>query len=300
MSDSFPQEIRLSDENLTLRILPERGGKIASMFFHPLSFELAYQPRDGYTPLTPGMRFSDGDSSGIDDVFPSMGETYSGSLADTTLILPDHGEIWTMPMAVRSRSATEAVMTTRGRILPYDYEKRIRLESGSVRITISIRNTGTRLLPLVWIFHGLLRLEPDAFFSFPPECRMLETLGCGYPGKTKIETDVLDSRFCFLNPPPNGNMMKFYFSDPVQTGNCSVTYPVQHLRLNLTFDPKALPWLGFWITTGAYRGESNFAFEPATAWFDTWQSAESRQRLPLLSPGEKAVLRLGFTPELFS
>ena len=92
--------IRLSSDSLDVLIVPERGGKLASILDRRSGFELLYQPRDGYPPLRHGMPFAEGDASGFDDVFPSMEEFWLNPEDKVRRNLPDHGEIWTAGMAV--------------------------------------------------------------------------------------------------------------------------------------------------------------------------------------------------------
>ena len=68
--------------------------KIASIFDPGRHFELLHQPRTGYPPLDPGMPFSEGDASGFDDVFPSMGEQWRHGSSPT-------GDAWRHIPAVR-------------------------------------------------------------------------------------------------------------------------------------------------------------------------------------------------------
>ncbi len=296
MTHVAPEALCLENELLSVRILPERGGKIASICSKRERFELLYQPRQGYPPLRAGMPFSAGDASGFDDVFPSMGEAYRGALAEQPLTLPDHGDIWTTAMAVESASRHAATLFAPGTALPYEYRKQIRLEGSTLSLRVHIRNTGHRPLPLVWVCHCLMRLEEDTWFEFPQGCRRIVCLpGCTWPSPAALDADIDDPAHRFHHAPPEGRMMKFYFRDPVPGGQCAAHYPAGGMRADMRFDTAGLPWLGFWITTGGYRGEKNFAFEPASAWYDTWAEAERQRRLPLIPPGEEARIDLSLS-----
>ncbi len=287
------REIRLENEYLSLQILPDRGGKIASIRDRQRDFELLYQPSGGYPPLYPGMSFSQGDASGFDDVFPSMGERYEGALWGEVLDLPDHGEIWTAELEPEVISSRKIRLRTRGRVLPYEYTREISLEERRVKAEIRIRNMGERKLPLVWVSHGLMRLEEDTLFEFPRGMQDIFCLGgCSWPGQEARSAALDDPTFSLLSPPPEGHTMKFYFREPVTAGECAAYYLRSGMKAVMAFDPGKLPWLGFWITTGGYRGERNFAFEPATAWYDTWSCAEKNGRLPMLKPGEETCFSL--------
>lgn len=278
--------ILLENETHLARLYPLRGGKIGSFLHKPSGFELLQPPKDGYPPLSPGMPFDKGDASGFDDVFPSMGgdgwRTKEGFVP-----LPDHGEIWTMPM--RARTEDGAVhLTGEGAALPYAYEKTVRLEGDTLRCSYRIANTGDGPIPAIWVCHCLMRYEPGAWFDFPAECgRMIDL----YPGKGALR-DRPAGGWNALLPPPPGKAMKFYFTDPVRQGRCAVRYRESGMTAEMTYDEAALPWLGFWITTGGYRGDLNFAFEPASAYCDTVPAAMESGRLRVLQPGEALAFEL--------
>lgn len=296
MTQDTIESLHLENDVLSIRILPKRGGKLVSLYSKKEQFELLYQPLRGYPPLKTGLPFSVGDASGFDDVFPSMGETYRGPWTDHPLTMPDHGEIWTSEMSVENASSQTIQLFSQGNILPYVYRKRIDLEGRTIKLLIAIRNTGKKPLPLVWVCHCLMRLDKDTFFQFPPESKRILCLpGCTYPQSTALETDINHPTYGFHNPPPEGRMMKFYFRDPVLNGLCVACYPASGMKAEMRFNTDCLPWLGFWITTGGYRGESNFAFEPSSAYYDTWTEAEKHDRLPLLAPGNEVCIQLNIS-----
>lgn len=293
MTHAMPEALCLENEVLSVRILPGHGGKVASIYSKREQFDLLYQPLHGYPALQAGMPFSAGDASGLDDVFPSMGEVYRGALAERPLVLPDHGEIWTAAMAVEDASSHAAVLLAQGKVLPYAYRKHIQLDGRTLKLQIHIRNTGDRPLPLMWVCHCLMRLEKDTWFDFPKECRRIFCLpGCTYPSASALETAIDHPAYRFHHAPPEGRMMMFYFRDPAVIGHCTAHYPASGMKAEMRFDTDSLPWLGFWITTGGYRGEKNFAFEPASAYYDTWTEAEKHNRLPLIEPGRDARIGL--------
>ena len=58
MSHAMPEALCLENEVLSVRILPGRGGKVASLYSKREQFELLYQPLHGYPALQAGMPFS--------------------------------------------------------------------------------------------------------------------------------------------------------------------------------------------------------------------------------------------------
>lgn len=282
------KEIRLNNGILSVLIYPERGGKMASIFDLRRHFELLYQPRAGYPPLDPGMPFSEGDASGFDDVFPSMGEQWRHG-SGAVIPLPDHGEIWTSRMVVDETGDHSVRMHTFGQIFPLRYEKEICLRENTVLERIIVSNRGSETFPALWVCHCLMKTEPEMRWIFPAESDEIECVpGCSWPpeGAAPVRLSEL------AVPPPSGTMMKFWFRNPVKSGECLAVYPRSGVQAALQFSPEQLPYLGFWITSGGYRGEFNFAFEPASGYYDTLGKAKETGTLPLLRPGESRTYEI--------
>ena len=273
--------IRLENHEISVVVYPERGGKTGSVFSKRKQAEVLYQPRDGYGPLTAGMRFSDADASGFDDVFPSMGETWTDPASGRKMELPDHGEIWTARMAVDAAGRDSVHMHTEGRCFPYLYEKEIRILENRVRERITVTNRGTEAFPGMWVCHCLMRMEEGMRLRFPEGSERLDYIRCcEWP--EKIPETIREWEM-----PPAGAMMKFYFREPVRAGECSVVYPRSGVEAVMRFRPEQLPYFGLWMTNGGYRGEANFAFEPANGYYDTLGKAAESGTLPMIGAGEK-------------
>ena len=150
--------LTLTEDAMTLRLLPEHGGKAASLQWRGV--ELLAQPRgEAYPPLRPDMPFHEGDASGFDDVFPSMGVEellWQGK----RVTLPDHGRLWSRPMTAEAANDRVTLRYTDA-MLSFAYEKQVSLTGEAVRFQYAITNRGEAPMPCVWVCHCLLRLEPD-------------------------------------------------------------------------------------------------------------------------------------------
>lgn len=284
--------IVLENQDLRVQIYPARGGKTSSIYHKNAEFEALFQPQDGSLPdLHAGMSFGDADCSGFDDVFPSMGnENYqmNGCLCS----LPDHGEIWTTPMAVLAQTSQSVEMACTGTILPYLYTKKITIEKETVSYEISIKNISQQAIPCLWICHCLMNLEEDMTFLFPTSSQIENAYTEPILGKEGTLYNLQQCKYDFSHLPPEGSGIKFYLAGPVSDGCCVAVYPHSKVAVTMTFDPATLPYLGCWITTGAFRGERNFAFEPATGYYDRLSTADRHNRLPILLPEHELVLRI--------
>ena len=142
--------IRLDSEALSVTILPERGGKLASIRHAATGSELLAQPPHGYPPLRPGMPFEQGDASGFDDVFPSMGED---ALEGRWREVPDHGIVWTHPM--EETSAPEGWRAFRFCEGEWDYRKMIWLRGDTIDLRWEIVNRRNAEAACGWVCHCL-------------------------------------------------------------------------------------------------------------------------------------------------
>ncbi|MBR4503184.1 MAG: hypothetical protein IKP22_15070 [Clostridia bacterium] len=269
----------LQSETLSAVFMPRRGGKLASLVYRPAGMQMLAQPPGAYPPLRAGMPFGEGDASGFDDVFPSMGE--AGKEGEWPPV-PDHGMIWTSPM--------EASYTEGGLLLHlwadgWDYRKTARLDEDTLRLRWEIRNDASAARPFCWVCHCLWQLDQDTVFLYPPSGR--EARDVLKPGAPSC--DVIPS------PPPDGSMAKFYFSRPLQTGQCGCIWPTRGVNMSMRWDAAELPYLGFWITNGGWRGDRNFAFEPGLSYYDTLSESSASGTLRTAGPGETVSFELMIT-----
>jgi len=52
----------------------------------------------------------------------------------------------------------------------------------------------------------------------------------------------------------------------------------------VNFDKDKMPYLGFWITEGGFRGDYNCALEPTNAFYDDIATAKTNKELFYLTP----------------
>jgi hypothetical protein len=69
------------------------------------------------------------------------------------------------------------------------------------------------------------------------------------------------------------------------------------MRARFNYDPKKLPYLGYWHTEGGFRGDHNSALEPATAFYDGVSIAARNRRESALHPGETLDIHVSLALE---
>ncbi len=285
----------LENDILKVVVLPGRGGKTASILHKPKGFELLAQPKGEYPPISSGMDFSKGDASGFDDAFPSI-DGGTVMVDGKAILYPDHGEIWTMPMEA-ALGEDSILLVGESTILPYRYQKKIRLDGDRVCYQYTITHTDGASFPCLWACHGLLRYEPDMRLSYPSGMAFARNVLSGPElGEIGDLHPLAGGAYDFSAVPPKEShtMVKYYLQGRCPVGRCDVFYPAQGMACEMEFDHVKLPYLGFWLTAGGYRGEYNCAFEPATGFYDGISRAAESKTVVILSPGQTLSFSLSY------
>ena len=161
----------LENNYLSVKILPELGGKVASVFYKPASFELAAQSPDGNYRVPQeawNPSFEKYDASGIDDAFPNI-DTAVLEYDGRQLEYPDHGEIWSSAFAVCEQEAAKVRLAFDSERFGYHYEKTLELVGDELVLQYHIVNTSDKKFPCIWTFHGLMRYEEDMKLLLPED-----------------------------------------------------------------------------------------------------------------------------------
>lgn len=288
-----PLCLTLENEALRVEILPHHGGKIKSIFYKKAGFELLYQTDAAYRPARLGDDFSHYETCGLDDAFPSI-NAQTVTVKGQPVEYPDHGEIWSAPMTHR-QDGDAIILSVHSGILPYSYQKRLSLVGEELLCEYRIENTGAFSFPYIWAFHGLFNYKSDMRIVLPPDTKELENVLAArdfgpvgqryaFPLDTLYDGQAWDFRT--VCSPLKEGMAKYYVAHAVSDGVCGYDYPADGVRVRVSFDPKKLPYVGFWITTGGFKGEANCALEPATGYYDSIDIAQKNEACSTLSPGE--------------
>ncbi len=293
-------------ENGALRaiVLPSVGGKIASIYRKDKEFELLFQNKSSaYKKAKIYEAFEKYDASGFDDAFPTI-DACLAEVGGGQVPYPDHGEIWSAEF-IYKLVGKKAVLSYDSAILPYRYTKSVWLEGDSVKLEYSIKNTGREEFPCIWAMHCLMNCEKDMRLIFPEgtdrmlNVRQSQFLGEAgrlhtYPGTESVKGERL--RLDRILPGNADNAEKYYAAGEVKEGICGAYYPSKDVTCKVLFDKEKLPYLGFWVTEGGFRGDYNCALEPTNGYYDSITTAQKEGRLYILKGGE--TLEFGLELEL--
>ncbi|GAA0181997.1 hypothetical protein SH2C18_44480 [Clostridium sediminicola] len=286
--------ILLENENLKAIVLPFLGGKIASLYHKKKEFELLFQNKDNsYKKPEIYSDFSKFDAAGFDDAFPSINigqVNYSGSLIN----YPDHGEIWSAEFNCVIENEI-VILNYKSVILPYIYQKIISLKDDRLIIKYTILNNGKETIPCFWTMHCLINCEKDMEIIFPEGTNEIENAmdsnNLGAEGSIHpypvVKTDK-GTEF-YLNKvieTESKNCEKFYVKGKVRGNSCGAYYPSKNITYKVEYDKEILPYLGFWVTEGGFRGDYNCALEPSNGYYDSIEIAKKNNAFYSLKPNE--------------
>ncbi|MEG2353160.1 MAG: DUF5107 domain-containing protein [Clostridium sp.] len=283
-------------ENKALRvvILPEIGGKIASIYHKDKDFELLFQNKaDNYKVPKLYDSFECFDAAGFDDAFPTI-DKCKVNYSDKEVYYPDHGEIWSSKFQETIKN-NKVILTCKSKILPYKYIKIIDLMEESVKIHYNIENLGSEKFPYIWAAHYLVNCHKDMQIIMPrnvdrvvnvqnsPKLGEVESVH-SYPMTEDLDGNSYDlSRV--LDESSN-HTEKYYTEESVKEGSCGIYYAHKNLTYRLKYDENIFPYIGFWVTEGGFRGDYNCALEPCNGYYDSISIAKKNNKLKYLLPNE--------------
>ena len=306
------ENVLIQAGDCTVTVLPRFGGKIASIRIGER--ELLQQPLAPIAARTRKMSFDAGDASGWDECLPSVAACAVKTEAGTREI-PDHGDLWRVEWQSQERGSTDQGATSRntddsltliGRCfsLPLELERRLDLRETRngwrLKLAYKLRNTGSNTIPWSWAAHPLFAVEEGDRLVLPESITSLRVEGSGggrlgnggdsvaWPiaqlgngGTTNLSVaDAPDSRI--------GDKL---FAGPLRASEswCALERPSEGLRIRITFDAEATPYLGLWICYGGWPERPGpkqvcVAMEPSTAPVDSLAVTGEWSRM--LEPGD--------------
>lgn len=286
--------ITLENNELKVIVIPDLGGKLVSVYNKLSKFQLLFQNKENaYKKPKLNSDFASFDASGFDDAFPTIDSSiiqYEGK----EILYPDHGEIWTSSFDYRIIDGYLELACSSS-ILPYTYKKLIHLESDTVKIKYNIVNKGNSPFPCIWAMHCLVNCSEDIKLSFPKDTtEIINVHDSSILGKKNSIhkypiTKTLDNKDYKLNKIGSSSLNKtekYYVNGIINEGKCSIYYPNNSSLFTINFDRDKLPYLGFWVTEGGFRGDYNCALEPTNGFYDDIDTAKSNNNLYYLKPTE--------------
>ncbi|UWZ85666.1 aldose epimerase family protein [Occallatibacter riparius] len=285
----------------SIRVLPQFGGKIASIHFR--GQELLQAPLAPVASRTHTMPFDAADASGWDECLPSVAACTVKTQAASADV-PDHGDLWRVPWTVLDSAPHSVTLSSACFSLPLTLRRRLTIDETKkgARISLDYRltNTGTAPVPWSWAAHPLFTVAEGDRIILPDSIHTLRLEGSGGNrlGKAGDEiqwpiADLADGFHADLSraEAPDSGIGDKLFAGPMHPDAawCVLERPSAGVRIKVTFDANATPYLGLWICYGGWPERPGpkqvcVAPEPATAPVDSLAFTGPWSRT--LAPGE--------------
>jgi galactose mutarotase-like enzyme len=287
-------EVGAGQENVLIQaggcsvtIYPRLGGKIASIRVRDQ--ELMQAPLAAYAARTRTMTFDEGDASGWDECLPSVAgctvETASGPA-----LIPDHGDLWRVAWQTIAASGNSAALRGECFSVPLALERTVALtetEEGKtwrMQVDYKVTNTGSQPTPWSWAVHPMYAVEPGDRIVLPNSITSLILEGSGgerlgLQGEqvswpiAKLarggETDLSAVQW------PESGVGDKLFAGPLAASEnwCALERHKAGVRIKVSFNPAATPYLGLWICSGGWPDRPGkqlcVGMEPTTAPVDS-------------------------------
>jgi galactose mutarotase-like enzyme len=290
------------EENVVIRngacevtLLPCFGGKISSIRIN--RHELLQQPLVPVLPRTKTMTFDAGDASGWDECLPSVAACTVHTAAGPKDI-PDHGDLWRTEWQMQATGIGDKglgggadAVTLVGECfsLPLVLERTLKLSETAtgwrLDLDYKLTNSGSTAVPWSWAAHPLFSAAAGDRLVLPDSIHVLRLEGSG-GGRLGTGGDAVGwpvanlasggrTDLSVAQSPETGIGDKLFAGPLAAHENwCALERPSAGVRIRVSFDAAASPYLGLWICYGGWPDRPGpkqvcVAMEPATAPVDS-------------------------------
>lgn len=288
----------LENDVLRLTFLPEYACKLASLIHKKTGREFLFQSSEDTLKLPEyAASFSAYDSSGFDEVLPSIDACPYPDGAFQGTPIPDHGEVWAMKWTSCPGPDGKSLKAfVKSEKLPYIFSRSVFLRENEIHFEYTLENTSEENFKFIWTPHCLLACSPATKLLIPQELDEVITVEHStqhlgpwgtkhtYPLTKDINGYEID--LSATEPVSANNCEKFYFTSPNQAGWCGIEHTDSGEKILYEYDADKIPYLGVWKTQGGYRGDYNLALEPCSGIYDDLYVASKIRKAAIVGPKE--------------
>jgi Domain of unknown function (DUF4432) len=318
-SEAGHPALYLENDLLKITVLPQKGADIYTFIHKPSGIDFLWKNPIGlWPPGSPphdgsgGMEFLQNYEGCWQELFPSCNDptTYNGQT------IPFHGEVahlpWQYDIVTDTSVALAVHFQVETRLTTFRLERTMRLERGSVRLTLDekVTNVGASEQHFVWGHHCVVGgpwLEAGCKLDMP--ARSIHTIEHIYEEKTarlapgqhepwpQARTRSGDTVDLSIIPGPETHSHDDVYLTDLTDGWIAVTNPRLKMGFELRWDPAVFKWIINWQP---YGGAEALPFKslPYAVGIEPWISnrplgaAVEAGEARLLQPGESLATTL--------
>ncbi len=288
--------ITLDCPTMSVVLLPEKGASIISVKDKRTGREWMWRnPYVDYKLPAYAANYMKYDVSGFDDCFPTVGASPYPDGPWKGIVLPDHGEVWSLPWDYTIGTEIppgiipggmvpevgQVRLSVHGIRLPYEFEKTVKLvEPNRLEISYKVANPTPMRMKAIWAGHALVAIEPGMEVFLPDSARFQESTK---PWKTQTRNGLLWMK---LGGPETESALKVY-TRPLDQGFGGFRDPKTGDFYAMLFSPRQIPYIGLWINQGLKLDDKNphynAGIEPTNGGED-YKFSETRKMLQEIRP----------------
>jgi hypothetical protein len=271
------KSIVLENSRLRAEIIPDPGGKLASLVNKETGYEYLVQRKNiQYREQPFGGVFVDAECSGYDDMFPTIDTCKCENEPWKDVEMADHGEVWSLPWDY-SVNGSELRMFVHGVRFPYRLGKQISFSSeNSLRIDYTLVNLSPFDFDFLWAGHLMINLEEGTKLLLPEDCKEAVTVlsngprafgdVTNWPHFSDKNGNLFDASES--GPKEAGRFEKYYFVNKLKEGWCNLIYPDNKTKLEVSFPAEKIHYIGILMNEMGWDDLYNIIIEPCSICYD--------------------------------
>ena len=271
--------VLMENDILRALIAPAIGGRVVSLLHRSSGREFLWRnPTLELAACPAGSEYDPHFYGGIDELLPcDIPETICG------VECPDHGELWTLPLAAE---VTGDRLALGGRLPRFglSYRREMRLDENRLVCDYRIANATDAERIFLWKLHGALAVQPgdrvicparNARVADPEWSRRASTEAFAWP--------IADDQDLSMIPEPDGST-DFYYLYDLARGSMGMQAS-DGATIECAFDPRIFPCCWYFASHGGMDGAVTAVLEPCTTMPISVNEASSTGFCSKLAPG---------------
>lgn len=273
----------LENERLLVKILPQVGSKIQSIYDKNSNKEYLYQSSlYEFKKAQYDSDYGKGQFDGFDEMFPGISKCFYPLEPWEGVKIPDHGEVWALPWKYEVNE-TSIQMKTNGVRFPYTLMKSVEfLKENTIQINYKVTNNSHFDFYYSWAAHPLFNCNENFQIILPPTVtqvinsvpsKRMGGFGEIHSWPITVTPDGTPYNMSEISPESSELYEKYYVCGKEKQGWSALRDIKTNESIVLSYPASKVPYLGIWVNEGGYANQYNVALEPCTGTLDRLDTA---------------------------